>query len=137
VNGASLTVDRFGNANSAYEFDGVNDYIDMANSLGTDATPFTVSAWMCSTNARYQMVVSKKASGEWQAGQWQFVASTYTGFWYADRYGNQWVNKADASTNLNDGVWHHLCGVMSTNGMELYIDGKLAAEDRCKSYVSL
>ena len=27
VNGATLTTDRFGNANSAYSFDGVDDYI--------------------------------------------------------------------------------------------------------------
>ncbi|MBF0232848.1 MAG: hypothetical protein HQK65_07400 [Desulfamplus sp.] len=26
VNGATLTTDRFGNSNSAYNFDGVNDY---------------------------------------------------------------------------------------------------------------
>jgi gliding motility-associated-like protein len=31
VNGASLTADRFGNANSAYSFDGVNDWINVAN----------------------------------------------------------------------------------------------------------
>ena len=27
VNGATLTTDRFGNANSAYSFDGTNDFI--------------------------------------------------------------------------------------------------------------
>jgi len=30
VNGATLTTDRFGNANSAYSFDGVNDAISFA-----------------------------------------------------------------------------------------------------------
>ena len=29
VNGATLTTDRFGNPNGAYEFDGVDDYIDL------------------------------------------------------------------------------------------------------------
>ena len=31
VNGATLTADRFGNANSAYSFDGVDDYINCVN----------------------------------------------------------------------------------------------------------
>ncbi|MCH7573898.1 MAG: fibronectin type III domain-containing protein [Candidatus Marinimicrobia bacterium] len=45
VNGATLTVDRFGNANSAYSFDGVDDYIDMLQPgpLGTQAR--TITAW--------------------------------------------------------------------------------------------
>ena len=29
VNGPALTFDRFGNANSAYSFDGINDVIDL------------------------------------------------------------------------------------------------------------
>ena len=29
VNGATLTIDRFGNENSAYSFDGIDDYIDI------------------------------------------------------------------------------------------------------------
>ena len=32
VNGATLTTDRFGNANSAYSFDGVDDDINCGNS---------------------------------------------------------------------------------------------------------
>lgn len=42
VNGAALTVDRFGNADSAYLFDGVNDYIGLG-SLGDFKS---VSLWV-------------------------------------------------------------------------------------------
>lgn len=31
VNGATLTADRFGNFNNAYNFDGVDDQIDLSN----------------------------------------------------------------------------------------------------------
>jgi hypothetical protein len=136
VSGATQTADREGRFDSAYEFDGVDDYIEVSNSLGTEATPFAVSAWMCSTNARYQMVVSKKPSGEWNNGQWQLVASTYTGFQYADQYGNSYVNKVDADVDLNDGEWHHLCGMVDENGARLYIDGELEAEDTSVNLVS-
>ena len=50
VNGAILTTDRFGNANSAYQFDGVNDIINFANLATTQVDNFTVSAWVKSAN---------------------------------------------------------------------------------------
>jgi hypothetical protein len=45
VNGATLTLDRFGNANSAYSFDGVNDFIEIINSL-PDMQSATISVWL-------------------------------------------------------------------------------------------
>jgi hypothetical protein len=49
VNGASLVVDRFGNPNSAYLFDGVDDFIELPDlNATTDDTndEFTISAWI-------------------------------------------------------------------------------------------
>lgn len=46
VNGATLTTDRFGNANSAYSFDGINDYISLpAFNNNPSVNDFTVSLW--------------------------------------------------------------------------------------------
>jgi hypothetical protein len=47
VNGAALTTDRFGNENSAYLFDGVNDYINVLHSTSLDIVndEITISAW--------------------------------------------------------------------------------------------
>lgn len=47
VNGASLTTERFGAANGAYSFDGVNDYIAIApSSLVDNETAATLSFWL-------------------------------------------------------------------------------------------
>jgi hypothetical protein len=48
VNGPTLTEDRFGNANSAYSFDGVNDFIEIANSdtLEIGYHDYTIAAWI-------------------------------------------------------------------------------------------
>ena len=45
VNGATLTTDRFGNSNSAYSFDGVNDFISTSYSgiLGNNSR--SISFW--------------------------------------------------------------------------------------------
>jgi hypothetical protein len=48
ANGATLIADRFGNSNSAYSFDGVDDYISFPNSNTIGITSFsgiTISLW--------------------------------------------------------------------------------------------
>ncbi|RKY55315.1 MAG: hypothetical protein DRP89_03575, partial [Candidatus Neomarinimicrobiota bacterium] len=47
VNGATLTTDRFGNENSAYSFDGVDDYIMVQDSpeLQFGTNDFTIALW--------------------------------------------------------------------------------------------
>ncbi|OIN60058.1 hypothetical protein BLX24_04195 [Arsenicibacter rosenii] len=45
VHDATLTTDRFGNANKAYAFDGVNDWIDVAKDAAFQFNDFTLSAW--------------------------------------------------------------------------------------------
>ena len=44
VNGASLTSDRFGNPNMAYDFDGVDDFISLPSDVYFNGA-FSVSAW--------------------------------------------------------------------------------------------
>jgi hypothetical protein len=48
VNGATLTTDRFGNTNSAYTFDGLNDFIDVLHSSSLSFATYqqTISFWM-------------------------------------------------------------------------------------------
>ncbi len=47
VNGPVLTTDRFGAANSAYYFDGVDDYIQLTGGVGMKPTfPMSISAWV-------------------------------------------------------------------------------------------
>jgi hypothetical protein len=53
VNGATLTEDRLGNADSAYSFDGVDDYVlipeDNLNGVLESSVDFTISMWMNKT----------------------------------------------------------------------------------------
>jgi hypothetical protein len=52
VNGATLAEDRFGNPNSAYSFDGVDDYIRLthSNSFNFSTIPFTINLWINTTS---------------------------------------------------------------------------------------
>ena len=45
VNGATLTTDRFGNPNSAYLFNGINNYIIIPNVIINPNSSGTISLW--------------------------------------------------------------------------------------------
>ena len=45
VDGAALTSDRFGNPNSAYNFDGVDDFIEVAHNSIFNSNEISISTW--------------------------------------------------------------------------------------------
>ena len=65
VNGATLTTDRFGVVNKAYNFDGVNDWIEISdNNLLDLNNELTLSAWI-NTNSIFitQRIIDKSTTG--------------------------------------------------------------------------
>lgn len=65
VAGAVLTTDRFGAANRAYSFDGVNDSITIGDVLDIGLSDFSFGGWFNTTTAgAFQSIVSKsRAAG--------------------------------------------------------------------------
>ena len=65
VYGATLTTDRFGNANSAYSFDGVSNYINIANSiLPSTSTSLSISLWfIATTNGGEHLISDRSGAG--------------------------------------------------------------------------
>jgi photosystem II stability/assembly factor-like uncharacterized protein len=120
-NGATLTPDRFGNPNSAYSFDGVNDYIAVNNFPVLDRT-FTYAAWLkvLGTTQNHQ---SFGAHGEGGAvGEtWNFGYNTFHKVWDTyDRQNGTW------QVNMNIGaVWTHVAIVYDNNVEHLYVNGVL------------
>lgn len=50
VNGATLTTDRFGNINSAYNFNGTTNYISVMNNSSLNPNSITISGWINSNS---------------------------------------------------------------------------------------
>ena len=55
VLGASLSIDRFGNENSAYSFDGIDDFIVTQNSIASAKQTYTFSFWAKTENGTKNM----------------------------------------------------------------------------------
>ncbi len=144
VFGAKPTFDRFGNSNSAYSFDGVDDYIQAPSNAVlnfSSTTNFSVSAWVkfCSKQPR-----GTNAAGPYVVGMGKGSATVSTvsdrgyalttpadvqgGFYHVKPNGNPtWETGQIGSRGLDDGKWHHLVGVTDVSVFppvsKLYIDG--------------
>jgi len=133
VNGATLANDRFGNADSAYSFDGIDDYIDFGDdaSLQFTGTPsMSVFGWAKLSGAGTFIGIDKYNSQGGSTGGANigyYLAFFDTGVTTVVRagFGDGVETKIDASTNINDGAWHLVGWTWDGSDVNIYVDGAL------------
>ncbi len=127
VNGASLTTDRFGKANSAYNFDG-SSYIQLSNPDDFKTNTYTYSAWVNAStlpvSGEFNSVIGVSSGqvlglGYLSGSVWAMI-SYYT-FASVPTYDIH----PSTTVGANIGNWHHLVVVRSLNQIKLYVDGNL------------
>jgi hypothetical protein len=132
-NGAPLTTDRYGAANSAYGFNGSTQYISTATQIPSPGPQqFTISLWFKSAagaaggrllgfgdvqsggnSANYDRQIYMTAAG-------QLVFGVYSGTTDTIRTGKTY----------NDNIWHQVSASFSAaTGTKLYLDGVLASSN--------
>jgi len=120
VSGATLTTDRFGTANRAYAFDGINDSIDTGLLRQTYNEDFSISAWFQyagGTGDGYRPVIAGQF-GPFFLGKDQF--NTNIGV----ENGN-WVPNMAVGTNAWNGEWHHIVAVFDASSPGSVLTGKV------------
>ncbi len=140
VHGATSTQNRFGDANSAYQFDGVDDYIDCGDPANGDFDfgeneDLSVSCWIKTTMTPswYPFIYAK---------DWHVPGSNNGRIGYELLLGNDatavfeiWVaGVADSprtTFTINDGAWHHIVTVRDGNQGILYVDGSVVSTQTC------
>jgi hypothetical protein len=128
VTGASLTTDHMGIQNAAYSFDGVDDYIELANSTTIDFdSNFTVCAMIKSTmtGAWFTTIIGKygftSISESWALG---WIDSNVLGFYIRDSAGTRDIAHLSSGEAL-DGNWHFLVATVSSSEVKFFLDGLL------------
>jgi len=118
VDGATLTVDRFGNTDSAYRFDGESSVtigdIDII-------TSFTMSIWFnTERDSKKYWIINK--TGPNDADNYALLVDNGN-LKFSIKSGNYDATKVSGEITKNS--WHH--GLMTWNGnkLSLYIDGSL------------
>ena len=123
VNGATLTTDRFGNANSAYNFvKANNNYITMNNTIGNFGTSdFTISVWFLSTDAISSHIINKRYSQSW-GNYWELTKLL---FGINDTNTNSNYNVINNTQAQIQNTWYNIIVTRSGTSMKYYINGLL------------
>lgn len=113
---------------SAYALNGSTSYVSTPRSVANPTT-FSEEVWFRTTVAG-GMLIGFGSSQTGASGQHdRKLYLTTTGQLSFGSY-NGATQVITSPTALNDGTWHHTVATMSpTNGMRLYVDGKLVASN--------
>lgn len=130
VNEATLTTDRFGDENSAYDFDGNNDYIivNEDNSLDfIENENFTICCWINTISNQSTRIIMKRngTSGH----NWYSVGIRNNGLNIGIELSNNYpINYFTENGNVivNNGVWHFVTiQRVSSTSIKIFADGTL------------
>jgi hypothetical protein len=137
VNGATLTEDRFGDANSAYDFDGVDDFINVINSpdLNLSGEEFTLSVWytISAAPAADNRNLLCKSSGAGPFNKWVVMKSEGEGFYpegeglitYPSLNSSSFNGFIYSSNPVSINNWSQLLIVKENSSLKIYSNGVL------------
>ena len=131
VNGAVPTWDRFGNIHSAFYFDGIDDYIEVADDSSLYfSNEFSLCAWVnLQSGKAWGNRIIDKAVGSQGTG---FVLDTYD----ADKTGrsvrlqavNGWKYASDTLLALEE--WYYVVATFKDGEGRIYINGELNTQSQ-------
>lgn len=132
VNGASLTTDRFGNSNSAYNFNGTSNYIDLGinSAINSILGDFSISYWIkpessggcvlssCSTsNVNGWRIISRLGGGNSTA----ILGAVSTEFLVTPT----WQASVTPGNVINNSQWNHVLFTRNGTATKIYCNGLL------------
>lgn len=128
VNGATLTVDRNGKANSAYGFDGIDDYIElMGSETGLayihNTGVFSISTWVRIDDlSKVQHLLTSISVASDKGITLAYVASKNT-LSFGLIVGGSNVGVIAADNSIIDTNWHHITVTGDGQNLRMFIDG--------------
>ncbi|MCX6151260.1 MAG: T9SS type A sorting domain-containing protein [Ignavibacteriales bacterium] len=124
VSGAKLTNDYFGNSNGAYDFNGIDNYIKVANNSGLNfQSSITVSIWI-KVGQFYDREQYPISHGNWE-NRWKISITNKRIRWTLRT--NVGVKDLDSETELISGKFYYVTCLYNGIDYELYINGELDA----------
>ena len=135
VNGATLSSDRFGNTNSAYDFDGVSDFIEVAHNSIFNSNEISISTWYNSVAysdggaSGQTIMVSKREPSGWGNSFETKIGTTtqnFVGSSCTISGSNKTIIFLDSSLTTNN--WFHYVYVHDNIGVKIYLNGILLGD---------
>lgn len=129
VNGATLTADRFGNTNNAYNFNGSTNYIEVQNSNSlSNISEITISAWVY-VDSWFQsggdgyFPILHKSNLQGQYGKYALTLKSLGGISHLNTQENGF-----GYNNWTLGEWKHVVMIFSNNRNKIYVNGDLISD---------
>jgi hypothetical protein len=131
VNGATLTADRFGNADGAYDFDGIDDYIDFGNFIPAKDIK-TMAVWVkFKSISNGQEIISKSSFNNGvEILFWHNALSYYV---MGGNGGSSSIAIDWNTFNINEYYFIAATHEGPNSNMKLYVNGVLVKTNQTKS----
>jgi hypothetical protein len=144
VNGATLTEDRFGNANATYSFNGSSDFIEVPYSSSLQFTnSFSINCWTrindLSANERYywktRVIVGKPRSSQGTGFNLFSINENVPNYGGGMRnsYPDGYSVEADDTLGINE--WTNLTLTYDGGTLKIYKNGILKNQQNCTLYL--
>jgi hypothetical protein len=127
VNGALLTEDRFGEADHAYNFNGIDNFIDLgnSNSLNSIDTNFTISVWINDFSILdNSTIIACHATGF----QWRYLLRTLSDSingQFVRNDNNNWTFNYTESNSILENTWTNIIMLKNDSNFQIFINGSL------------
>lgn len=130
----------YGKYNTALDFDGINDYVDIGNvDLVEGLSAFSISAWVNKDDAS----VTRTIMAQQDELDYGTSADSFELYWdNTERISMKVYNNLGASATgtyligSTDNDWHHVVGVYDGANVKVYVDGSLGTSASLTGSVS-
>jgi hypothetical protein len=126
VHSAVLTVDRFGNPNSAYSFSGTSSYIKIVDGLPFDfRNSFSVAFWLISTSMSGPLVLFSKSHFANSESSWLIFqgAGNYDYIYFAYQQSASNTRFQSGTTDFEINRWYHYSVTKENKNICIYVNG--------------
>lgn len=139
MNGATGTTDRFGQANGAIIFDGINDYIRIPGGGGLDGLQTgTITMWVrwdgaaqdqgnATYSLNYGAILARQKDGHWSSNLIFLTGPDPATAKIQFRPYSLSASAATSAASPGDGIWCHLAITFSSGSQKIYLNGVLSA----------
>jgi len=132
VNGATLTTDRFGNQNSAYDFDGVNNWIQVQDHVSLRPNHITISAWVNLANLNGGYCIICKTNIQNAIGEQYGIGVDFLSNWKPNFQIKQGSNcqpgynwqRVNLNTSYSQNNWYHIVCTYDGTTLKIYHNGQ-------------
>ena len=135
VSGATLTKGKDNVSNTAYSFDGTDDYIEFPAGLLSGSGDFSVSLWVKTSSTTESRILQQRDSNGYN-GEYMLNLKS-NGKLKLETYKNGYKWGGTTTTSINDSNWHHICFIQKDNGGSLYLDGTIEISDNSSGTVNM